>query len=826
MAFYFSQGNFSERIDNDVHSQRPRDQLSLSLAIYDNNRNSNVSANGKRREKFSDTLRMSKQGSSKRENRLAKFFGEQVGSTSSDRARAEHWRDQKASMDLLGNTNEVLFNSEGRVIYGTWHGLIAYLTQVHRPSDTYAQAFFLTFRTFATPVDLAEALVARVHELSQMRMPVLESRLRIERSKATIRQNVFLMIKNWYEKYWWPHADDQTLPFLCSYLINEYLPECRGTEAKDCHQLLLKISSKNANINLRSLANSSVYKSVHSVRKLAGTEARRVESESVQPSRSGAAKSEASRHPSTQRHSRDLYATISRDAAEFDSPLDETPTRGSGKPQLENADHRHHRSFWHRLFSSKRRKHDHHGHSAVAIDIQDSDSGSSLFASPQASNLEPEATLRHADKTEHQQDAMSVALDPSEDPKTNAKKRHHMLRKHKRTDSRDNRDSGVRMTWSTGTSQSTDEPDISDLLMATVGMDLSLEAYRSISHIYQVSPVDVACQLTIIESSCYCQIEPHELINKEFSRGSNSHAVNVRQMSRWCTQITRWASSMILLEPTPERRCRMLRYFIDLGIQLLALKNYDAVMAIKAAIYSAAVMRLKLTWAVLPKKYTIFCRRLHEAMDSDRNYANYRNMLRRSQPPLLPFLGLYLTDLTFLDDGNPTYRRFEQPNELVKSASYQQGHQQPTESTDSSPAHSVKLTGQTCALFARREDVDLHSRSILINFEKSYRLAAIIQEMQKFQVEYSGNFTMAIPGLQQYLIEQWEECEQEGYDDDKIYSMSLKCEPRAAAPYSEQLGDTRAPPTGMRFSRLLPGSSQRQRVKDVSLSSLSDGAND
>ncbi|KAJ2633937.1 hypothetical protein H4R22_000025 [Coemansia sp. RSA 1290] len=826
MAFYFSQGNFSERIDNDVHSQRPRDQLSLSLAIDDNIRNSNHSANSRRREKISDTLRISKQGSSRRENRLAKFFGEQVGSASSDRARAEHWRDQKAPLDLLGDTNEVLFNSEGRVIYGTWHGLIAYLTQVHRPSDTYTQAFFLTFRTFATPVDLAEALVARVHELSQMRMPVLESRLRIERSKATIRQNVFLVIKHWYEKYWWPHADDQTLPFMCSYLINEYLPECRGTEAKDCHRLLLKISSKNANINLRSLANSSVYKSVHSVRKLAGNETRRVESESVQPPRSGITKTEASRHPSIQRQSHDLHATISRDAAEFDSPLNEASTHNSGRSQLGDAAHRNNRSFWRRLFSSKRRKHAHHGRSAIAIDIQDSDSGSSLFASPQASSLEPETVQRRAVKDENQQDALSVALDPSEDPKTSAKKRHHMLRKYRNADSRDNRDSGVRMTWSTGTSQTNDEPDISDLLMATVGMDLSLEAYRSISHIYQVSPVDVACQLTIIESSCYCQIEPYELINKEFSRGSDSHAVNVRQMSRWCTQITRWASSMILLEPTPERRCRMLRYFIDLGIQLLALKNYDAVMAIKAAIYSAAVMRLKLTWSVLPKKYTIFCRRLHEAMDSDRNYANYRNMLRRSQPPLLPFLGLYLTDLTFLDDGNPTYRRFEQPNELVKSASCQQNHQQLTESASSSPTHSVKLTGQTCALFARREDVDLHSRSILINFEKSYRLAAIIQEMQKFQVEYSGNFTMAIPGLQQYLIEQWEECEQGGYNDDKIYSMSLKCEPRAAAPYSDQIGDMRAPPTGMRFSRLLPGSSQRQRVKDMSLSSLSDSVND
>ncbi|KAJ2816127.1 hypothetical protein GGI24_005818, partial [Coemansia furcata] len=312
-------------------------------------------------------------------------------------------------------------------------------------------------------------------------------------------------------------------------------------------------------------------------------------------------------------------------------------------------------------------------------------------------------------------------------------------------------------------SGASEEPDISDLLMATVGMDLSLEAYRRTSHILQVSPVDVACQLTIIESSCFCQIMPFELLNKEFSRGHCSHAVNVRQMTRWCTQITRWASLMILSGLTPERRCRVLRYFIQLGIQLLALKNYDAVMAIKAAIFCAAVMRLKQTWSLLPKKFNIMCRRLHEAMDPDHNYANYRAILRRSQPPLLPFLGLYLTDLTFLEEGNPTYRRYEEPDEsvrggggggsvqdpLARSISNYVDSQQPQtaemsvapttvdvprERDTESRSSAVKLTGQTCALFALRETVDLNSRSILINFEKSYKVAGIIMEIQKFQV--------------------------------------------------------------------------------------------
>ncbi|ORX66148.1 ras GEF [Linderina pennispora] len=305
-------------------------------------------------------------------------------------------------------------------------------------------------------------------------------------------------------------------------------------------------------------------------------------------------------------------------------------------------------------------------------------------------------------------------------------------------------------------------PGISELLMATVGEDLSVEAYRS-SNILQVSPMDVACQLTIIESSCFCQIQPMELVNKEFSHGETSLAVNVRQMTKWSTQISRWASAVIPVRRLPADR--------RLEQQCLALKNYDAVMAIKAAIFCAAVMRLKSTWALLPKKF--------DATDPDRNYANYRDLLRRSQPPLLPFMGLYLTDLTFLEDGNPTYRRRSSTDSILT-------------------AKNVNRQSQPCT---GSDHVDISDQQVLINFDKAYRVASIVKEIAKFQVEYSGNFTLAIPGLQKYLIEQWAKCEREGYDDDKIYEMSLEREPRPTQ-------------VAMRLTRLLPGT-QRFKAKEA-----------
>ncbi|KAJ1835349.1 Ras guanine nucleotide exchange factor bud5, partial [Coemansia sp. RSA 2708] len=479
MAFYFSQGNSAERID-DI---RPPDQLSQATDDVRRSQNSN-----RRRA----DPRPAKQ-TSRREALRARLIGDQG---SSDRTRAAHWQ-QTTTADPLSDTSEVLINSEGRVSYGTWHGLISYLTQVHRPSDTYTQAFFLTFRAFATPADLADALATRVRELAAVRAHSAGA----QRTRQSILHNVFLAIKHWYDQYWWPHADAAVLPFLCSFLVNEYLPLSHGgAEAKECHQLLVRIAEKNDNVNLRALPTNGALKSMLSARKQP-TDSQQLQ---LQRRRSESArKSRAYNEDSARPHSGGQDAGA-RDAARASGrPEPPESPRDSGSSQSEGS-HGHH-GFWSRLFGKL-----HRSSQSTRVHTPFSDSGSSLFASPD----------RSVPGNDDHDDMESVIPVQVLEPQPH-KRRHLMHRQ------RDERDSGVQVSH-----DSESEPDISDLLMATVGMDLSLEAYRRNTHIYQISPVDVACQLTIIESSCYCQIEPYELVNKEFSRGSDSHAVNVRQMSR------------------------------------------------------------------------------------------------------------------------------------------------------------------------------------------------------------------------------------------------------------------------------------------------------
>jgi len=75
-------------------------------------------------------------------------------------------------------------------------------------------------------------------------------------------------------------------------------------------------------------------------------------------------------------------------------------------------------------------------------------------------------------------------------------------------------------------------------------------------------------------------------------------------------------------------------------------------MALIAGLNNSAVHRLKHTSENVHKKTTQTLEALVAAMHSQKSYAAYRELLHTCNPPLVPYLGVYLTDLTFIDDGN------------------------------------------------------------------------------------------------------------------------------------------------------------------------------
>jgi len=68
---------------------------------------------------------------------------------------------------------------------------------------------------------------------------------------------------------------------------------------------------------------------------------------------------------------------------------------------------------------------------------------------------------------------------------------------------------------------------------------------------------------------------------------------------------------------------------------------------------NSSIARLRFTKAQLPSKSAETLTKLEALMSVDSSSKNYREALHSSNPPCIPYLGTYLSDLTFIDEGNP-----------------------------------------------------------------------------------------------------------------------------------------------------------------------------
>lgn len=151
-------------------------------------------------------------------------------------------------------------------------------------------------------------------------------------------------------------------------------------------------------------------------------------------------------------------------------------------------------------------------------------------------------------------------------------------------------------------------------------------------------------------------------------------------------------------------------------------------MAILSAFDNSAVGRLRRTWEFVGNRIHQTLNSIRKLMGSNRNFTEYREMIHSVNPPCIPFLGIYLQDLTFIEDGNPDY--------LPKSNN-------------------------------------------MINFAKRQKTAEVIREIKQFQsVPYK---LQEVPLIQEFIKTQLGS----SLDVETLYERSLEIEPRTTAAAAE-----------------------------------------
>ncbi|KAK4102466.1 ras GEF [Parathielavia hyrcaniae] len=248
--------------------------------------------------------------------------------------------------------------------------------------------------------------------------------------------------------------------------------------------------------------------------------------------------------------------------------------------------------------------------------------------------------------------------------------------------------------------------------------------------ILDFDPLELARQLTMRQMTLFCSVSPQELLGEKWTKQGGANTPSVKAMSSFTTGLTNLVVDSILQYDEVKKRAHVIKQWIKVATHCSQLHNYDAVTAITCGLNDTSVKRLKMTWEAVPVKRKDNLKSLQASVEFNQNFKVLRARLHDQVPPCLPFLGMFLTDLTFVNAGNPD-----------------------TRTTD---------TGMT-----------------VINFDKHTRTAKIIGDLQRFQIPYR---LAEVPELQEWLIKQIDivrEKESVGANAQATnYRKSLLLEPR------------------------------------------------
>lgn len=193
-----------------------------------------------------------------------------------------------------------------------------------------------------------------------------------------------------------------------------------------------------------------------------------------------------------------------------------------------------------------------------------------------------------------------------------------------------------------------------------VGREKSLDVFESVrfemkqnSDSYKQAVADMAADMGALQVHALSQISAGDVVDSVAGNGAQ-----IRKVTSVTEGIVNLLVSQLLLTSGDKTMGNLLSFYLDVALAAAERGDTSSVMAVNAALNNSAIVRLSGY-----KKFEASCKdrlnELRQLVNTNGNYKALRQHIEekgerlQETPTFLPFLGMTLTDLTFMRDGNP-----------------------------------------------------------------------------------------------------------------------------------------------------------------------------
>ncbi|PWA14203.1 hypothetical protein CCH79_00012223 [Gambusia affinis] len=170
------------------------------------------------------------------------------------------------------------------------------------------------------------------------------------------------------------------------------------------------------------------------------------------------------------------------------------------------------------------------------------------------------------------------------------------------------------------------------------------------------SALEIAEQLTLLDHLVFKVIPYEEFFGQGWMKNDkNEKTPYIMRTTKHFNDTSNLIATEILRCDDLVTRVAVIEKWVAVADICRCLHNYNAVLEITSSLNRSSVFRLKKTWLKVSKQTKALIDKLQKLVSSEGRFKNLREALKNCDPPCVPYLGMYLTDLAFIEEGTPNY---------------------------------------------------------------------------------------------------------------------------------------------------------------------------